>query len=79
VWTEPGARPPLLEGSIGAGSYGTWRYGLEASGAPAEGDPGLDYLVSASRFTTDGYRDHSAARKNLGNARLTWRPDADSS
>ncbi|WP_422650939.1 TonB-dependent receptor [Cupriavidus sp. H18C1] len=79
VWTEPGARPPLLEGSVGAGSYGTWRYGLKASGAPAEGEPGLDYLVSASRFTTDGYRDHSAARKNLGNARLTWRPDADSS
>lgn len=79
VWTEPGARPPLLEGSFGAGSYGTWRYGLKASGAPADGEPGLDYLVSASRFTTDGYRDHSAARKNLGNARLTWRPDADSS
>ncbi len=78
VWTEPGARPPLLEGSFGAGSYGTWRHGLKASGAPAEGEPGLDYLVSASRFTTEGYRDHSAARKNLGNARLTWRPDADS-
>ena len=79
VWTEPGARPPLLEGSFGAGSYGTWRYGMKASGAPAEGEPGLDYLVSASRFTTEGFRDHSAARKNLGNARLTWRPDADSS
>lgn len=79
VWTEPGARPPLVEGSVGAGSYGTWRYGLKASGAPAQGEPGLDYLVSASRFTTEGYRDHSAARKNLGNARLTWRPDADSS
>lgn len=79
VWTEPGARPPIVEGSLGTGSYGTWRYGPKASGAPAEGEPGLDYLVSASRFTTEGYRDHSAARKNLGNARLTWRPDADSS
>lgn len=75
VFTEPGSRPPTLEGAFTAGSYRTWRYGLKASGAPAPGEGGIEYLVSASRFTTDGYRDHSAARKNLGNARLTWRPD----
>ncbi|MGY8524794.1 TonB-dependent receptor [Paracidovorax citrulli] len=75
AFTEPGARPPTVEGSFAAGSERTFRYGLKASGAPAEGESGLDYLVSASRFTTDGYRDHSAARKNLGNARLGWRPD----
>src|SRR5690606_36329737 len=27
-------------------------------------------LLSTSRYTTDGYRDHSAARKNLANAKL---------
>ncbi|MBY4899073.1 TonB-dependent receptor [Cupriavidus sp. AU9028] len=75
VFTEPGARPPTVEASAAAGSERTFRYGVKASGAPAEGEPGLDYLLSASRFTTDGYRDHSAARKNLGNARLGWRPD----
>lgn len=79
VFTEEGARPPTVEAGLMAGSYRTWRYGLKASGATPPGDSGFDYLLSASRFTTDGYREHSAARKNLGNARLTWRPDADSS
>jgi iron complex outermembrane receptor protein len=78
VFTEDGARPPTLDASFAAGSFGTFRYGLKASGAAPEGDAGLDYVVSASRFTTDGYRDHSGARKNLGNAKLGWRPDDDS-
>ncbi|MGE8561935.1 MAG: TonB-dependent receptor domain-containing protein [Acinetobacter sp.] len=30
------------------------------------------YVVSSSYFDTDGYRDHSAARKVLSNAKLTW-------
>ncbi len=29
-------------------------------------------MVSSSYFDTDGYRDHSAARKVLSNAKLTW-------
>ncbi len=31
--------------------------------------------VSASDFSTDGYRDHSATERRLGNAKLTWKPD----
>jgi len=70
VFTEEGARPPELAADVSAASHGTWRYGLRASGA-SESAPGLvDYNVSVSRFTTQGYRDHSAARKNLGNAKL---------
>lgn len=30
------------------------------------------YVISSSYFDTDGYRDHSAARKTLSNAKLTW-------
>ncbi|WP_183958577.1 TonB-dependent receptor domain-containing protein [Chiayiivirga flava] len=30
----------------------------------------VDYAVLAQRFATDGYRDHGAARRTLGNARL---------
>ena len=33
------------------------------------------YIVSSSYFDTDGYRDHSAARKVLSNAKLTWNLD----
>ncbi|KAG1442627.1 hypothetical protein G6F57_018342 [Rhizopus arrhizus] len=67
VYTEDGTPPPTLSASGWGGSDGTWRYGVKASG----GEPGgLDYVLDASRFTTDGYRDHSAARKNLANAKL---------
>ena len=36
---------------------------------------GKAYVTSASRFTTDGYREHSAAERRLGNLKLTWAPD----
>ncbi len=66
VNTEDGVEPPSLSASGWGGSYATWRYGLRANGASG----GLDYVLDLTRFTTDGYRDHSAARKNLGNAKL---------
>lgn len=67
VYTEDGTPPPTVSASGWGGSDGTWRYGMKASG----GEPGgMDYVLDASRFTTDGYRDHSAARKNLANAKL---------
>jgi iron complex outermembrane receptor protein len=73
AYTEDGQRPPSVSADVSAGSYGTWRYGLKASGATGatDGEPGgVNYVVSANRFTTQGYRDHSGARKNLGNAKL---------
>jgi iron complex outermembrane receptor protein len=36
------------------------------------------YVVGASRFTTDGYRDHSETDRRLGNAKLTITPDGSS-
>lgn len=66
VSTEDGVAPPSLTASGWGASYGTWRYGARANGASG----GLDYVLDLTRFTTDGYRDHSAARKNLGNAKL---------
>jgi iron complex outermembrane receptor protein len=70
VSTEDGVEPPSLSASGWGGSDGTWRYGLRANGASGSGPGALDYVVDLTRFTTDGYRDHSAARKNLGNAKL---------
>lgn len=66
VFTEDGENPPRVQAGLSAGSYGTYHYGIEASGVR----DALDYVLSANRLTTDGYRDHSAARKNLGNAKL---------
>lgn len=75
--TETGKEPPTLEASSYYGSYGTWRYGMKATGAMGDGTHAgdVDYTVSTTRFTTQGYRDHSGARKNLANARLGVRID----
>ncbi|MCG7387113.1 TonB-dependent receptor PqqU [Pantoea sp. ACRSB] len=77
VETQTGQQPPTLEASSWYGSYGSWRNSVKASGATGDGTHAGDvnYTVSASRFTTHGYRDHSAAQKNLGNAKLGVRID----
>jgi iron complex outermembrane receptor protein len=74
VFTEEGNGPPTLSFGASAGSDGLLRYGAQASGSTGA----ISYSLSASRFRTDGYRDHSAVERTLGNAKLTLRPDADS-
>ena len=66
AFTETGQGPPKLGYSAAAGSNGTWRQGLKLSGASGA----VDYVLSGSRFQTDGYRDHSAARRDLVNGKL---------
>lgn len=77
VETQTGRQPNRVEAGMYAGSYGSWRYGVKASGATGDGSQAGDvnYAVSATRFTTEGFRDHSGARKNLGNAKLGVRLD----
>ncbi|MFH0474746.1 TonB-dependent receptor PqqU [Kluyvera ascorbata] len=72
VTTQTGKQPTTIEANSYYGSYGTWHYGMKASGAVGDGTHAgdVDYTVSTNRFTTHGYRDHSAARKNLANAKL---------
>jgi len=74
VFTEEGSGPPAVGVGAFVGSYGARRFGVKASG----GDGGFGYVVGASAFGTDGYRDHSAAERYLGNAKLTWRDSNDS-
>jgi iron complex outermembrane receptor protein len=72
IFTEnvkPGA---TLEADAAFGSYGTHRGGIKASG-----DNGtINYVVDASEFSTDGYRDHSAVTRDTYNAKLSFKPDA---
>ncbi|HHL4102948.1 TonB-dependent receptor PqqU [Klebsiella pneumoniae] len=72
VTSQTGTQPPTVEASSYYGSFGTWHYGMKATGAVGDGshEGDVDYTVSTNRFTTNGYRDHSGARKNLANARL---------
>jgi len=72
VFTEPGEGPPVLSSTLAVGSDGLVRSGLRLTGST----PGLGYSVSANRFSTDGWRDHSGAARNLANARLDFKRGA---
>lgn len=70
ITTQRGANPPRLEGGFAAGSYDTQRYGVKALGETDAGGTLIDYSASLNRFQSEGYRDHSAAAKTLGNVKL---------
>ncbi|WP_043004252.1 TonB-dependent receptor family protein [Comamonas testosteroni] len=71
AYTERGEGAPSVESSFALGSDGQKRLGLKAQGETN----GVGYVLSASRFLTDGYRAQSAADKNLFNARIDVKPD----
>lgn len=75
VFTEDGGPGRQLSSFARIGSYGSSHVGLKASGRQGS----IDYVVDASRFDTDGYREHSAAARTLANAKLRITADADSS
>ena len=61
-------RRPFVEGSVMGGSDSTWRTGVRFG--VSSGSFGATGNVS--RFETNGSRDHSAARRDLANARLRF-------
>jgi len=72
VFTEAGAPQPTANAAGAVASFDTQRYGAgfaTTSGANR-------YLVDASHFETDGYRDHSTAQRAVANAKWTWQPTA---
>lgn len=75
--TQTGSQPTTLTAGTYFGSYGSWRNSVKASGSTGDGSHAGDvnYTISGSRFTTNGYRDHSGTQKNLGNAKLGVRID----
>ena len=66
VFTEQGEGSPVVTPSFALGSDGFYRGGLRATGSNGM----LGYSLGVSQFSTNGYRDHSAAERTLGNARL---------
>ena len=73
IFTQTGSSAPGFSASAEAGSYGTWRAGLKAG--ERRGD--MDWLASGARFETDGYRDHSSARRDDLNTKLRFGLDSD--
>ena len=69
LFTREGKGKPTLEASASAGSDGMHKADLSAQGESA----GVGYVLDASRFHTDGYRDHGAATREQAHAKLTMR------
>ncbi len=70
VFTADGPATPEAGASLTVGSDGLQRLGLFAAGQSGR----LNYVMDASGFDTDGYRDHSAAQRRHFNGK--WRFDA---
>lgn len=70
---EPGGAPSV-ETTFAAGSYGQRKLDVNASGRSG----GIGYLLDASRFETDGYRNHSAATRKQAYAKLVVAPSSTS-
>ena len=74
VFTQEGEGSPVLGSSMATGSYGLRRIDAKASGSAGS----LGYVLSAGQLNTQGFRKHSAAERNAGNARLDWTLNDDS-
>ena len=73
IFTADGPQIPTLEASALAGSYGTRKLGIQFGGQTGR----LNYIGALSRFDTEGYRDHSAARRDQLNGKFRVALDAD--
>ena len=69
VFSEAGAPEPTAGASGSVGSFEARRWGLKASSS-SSGPHRV--TVDASRFTTEGYREHSAATREQLNGKWSW-------
>jgi len=74
MFSRDGKGRPRVNAEVMGGSFGTRKYRLGAEGE----QQGVGFVLDASRFDTDGYRDHSAARRDQAFAKITTAPDDDS-
>jgi len=74
LFTRDPKGPPAVESSFAAGSDGLRKLDVNAQGSSGA----FGYLLDASRFETDGYRDHSAATRDQAYAKLVVEPSATS-
>ena len=72
-FTRDGAKDPTLSATATHGSYATNRDALTYEGQYGK----LNYIVNTSQLNTNGYRYHSAYRKDNFNSKLTYEVSAD--
>lgn len=73
IFTEDGPPIPFVQGQVIGGSFGTWNAIAKLGGQTQ----GLNYMMAANHFETDGYRDHSTASRDQFNAKLKFELDGD--
>jgi iron complex outermembrane receptor protein len=73
LYSEMPQGPARVGTSVAFGSDGLRRVAATSSGTAGA----FGYVLGASRFETDGYRQHSRAERRLGNAKLSWQLGAD--
>lgn len=66
VWSAQGQAGDPWRVRVNAGADNTLSVGAQLRGASA----GIDYNIAANHFRTDGWRDHSRARRESLNARI---------
>lgn len=71
LFSRDGEGPPQVAAGTAWGSDGLERQRLSAEGGNQWGG----FVLDSSRLDTDGYRDHSAARREQSFAKLTLHPD----
>ena len=68
IFTAAGEGAPQARTTVDYGSFDTVRAGLDAAGAAGP----LDYNVDFTHFSIDGYRDHSHARHESFNGKMSY-------
>jgi iron complex outermembrane receptor protein len=73
VFTEDGPEDLTITGSAWGGSFDSSRFGLKLGGQQGL----VNYIFDASRFDTEGFRDHSAATRDTVNGKVRLDISAD--
>lgn len=68
IFTADGRKPGQLSLTTMGGSYGTYRASLQERGS----SDALSYDLGVTHFSTDGYRAHSHARRDLANGKWSF-------
>jgi iron complex outermembrane recepter protein len=69
IFTEDAPAGQRVDAGVEYGSFNAQRYALKEM---LDQPGGVNLVVDASHFATDGYRDHSAAQRNVFNAKAAW-------
>lgn len=73
LFTADGGPETIAEAGTAFGSFGTRRHNVRLSGQ----EGAVQYNLSATRFDTDGFREHSAARRTGFNGKVRYNASED--